>query len=547
MNLLRADLRLLGNLVATTAGRRLLVGVATGHVLLAAMSWLFATTLLGQRHLLATIHRQSGGDSLPGLLGYGLMACPLVATWLGLALAQRQLFEAPELPLWRTAPIAGWRGPLQALLRAMFVSGTWALALAGPFVVAVLQARAAPMVAYALVPVAIAGATAPLLATLLAVQIVLVRFFAGRWLRLCFVILSALASVGFMTWFLLTLFAPGPQRLQDAVAVASQPQQLPWAVASGARLLADAADGEIDLAVLLRVLGWLLGSVVAFTFVARLHPHACERHLAAEPPLWRHRSRRWPVAVAAAVRRKEFAQVLQQPGALIGFLVFAMLVFALTRNEVLVSGLVGNDRLPRPVVQLGVLLIHWFLAVLLVLYAHMGRLVLWDGPQWSLYMASPAAPGLLLRGKLQSVFVFLLWPLLLVAVTGAWSQAADRLTLIAFVGAGLGGNLAALGVLAIIGTWPRLMRPDQGGQVLQGGRSFLAALLLVVTFELACAPVVVGWWWCNRELESWRPDSHELQAAAAAVVAAALVYGSLLATIGNWIGTRNMRRLLLPQ
>jgi hypothetical protein len=402
------------------------------------------------------------------------------------------------------------------------------------------------MLAYALVPVAIAGATAPLLATLLAVQIVLVRFFAGRWLRLCFVILSALASVGFMTWFLLTLFAPGPQRLQDAVAVASRPQQLPWAVASGARLLADAADGELDPMALLRVLGWLLGSVVAFTSVARLHPRACERHLAAEPPLWRRRSRRWPSAVAAAVRRKEFAQVLQQPGALIGFLVFAVLVFALTRNEVLVSGLLGNDRLPRPLVQLGVLLIHWFLAVLLVLYAHMGRLVLWDGPQWSLYMASPAAPGLLLRGKLQAVFVFLLWPLLLVAVTGARSQ-TDHLTLVAFVGAGLGGNLAAIGVLAAVGTWPRLMRPDHGGQVLQGGRSFLAALLLVVTFELACAPVVVGWWWCHRELESWRPDGHELQAAAAAVVAAALVYGSLLATIGNWIGTRNCRRLLLPQ
>jgi hypothetical protein len=546
MSLLGADLRMLGNLVATAAGRRLAFGVLLGHGLLATISWLFAEQLLGQRHLLATIHRQSGGDSLHGLLGYGLMACPLVATWLGLALAQRQLFEAPELPLWRVAPLAPWRGPLQALLRAIFVSTTWALALAGPFVAAVLHGRAAPGWAYALLPVAIAGATAPLLALLLAVQIVLVRFFAGRWLRLCFVVLSALASVGFMTWLLLTLFAPGPQRLQDALTTASAPQQLPWAVASAARVLTDAAGGELEPTALLQLLGWLLGSVLAFTAVALLHPRACERHLAAEPPLWRGRTRRWPVGLVAAMRRKEFAQVLQQPGALIGFLVFAVLVFGLCRNQVLVAGLLADARLPRPVQHFGVLLVHWFLAVLLVLYAHMGRLVLWDGAQWSLYMASPLPPRLLLRGKLQAVFVFLGWPLLLVAVAGALLLDADGLVILTFVGAGLGGNCAALGVLAVIGTWPRLMRPDQGGQVLQGGRSFLAALLLVVAFEGICAPVVFGWWHWHGLLQAWRPDADQLRHAAVIAIAGALLYGSVIATIGSWLGTRNMRRLLQP-
>ncbi|MCU0865616.1 MAG: hypothetical protein MUC36_17670 [Planctomycetes bacterium] len=547
MSLLRADLRVLGNLVATAAGRRLALGVLFGHALLAAISWLFALQLLGHRPLLVTIHRQSGGDSLHGLLGYGLMACPLVATWLGLALAQRQLFEAPELPLWRTAPIAAFRGPLQALLRAIFLSTTWALALAGPFVMAVLHARAAPGWAYALVPVAVVGATAPLLATLLATQIVLVRFFAGRWLRLCFVVISALASVGFMTWLLLTLFASGPQRMQNAIATAAAPHELPWAVASAARLLTDAAGGTFEPTALLRLLAWLGGSVLAFVAVALLHPRACERHLAAEPPLWRGRGRRWPSAPSAAVRKKEFAQVLQQPGALIGFLVFAVLVFGLCRNQVLVAGLLADARLPRPVQHLAVLLVHWFLAVLLVLYAHMGRLVLWDGPQWSLYMASPVAPQSLLRGKLQAVFVFLCWPLLLVTGFGAWLLGADGSVLLTFVGIGLGGNCTALGVLAVVGTWPRLMQPDQGGQVLQGGRSFLAALLLVAGFELACAPVVIAWWRWHPELLVWRPDPAELGDAALLVVGAAMLYGSITATLGNWIGTANVRRLLRPR
>jgi hypothetical protein len=51
------------------------------------------------------------------LCAHALTACPMVAAWLGLALAQRTLFEAPELALWRLAPLPPWRPALQALLR----------------------------------------------------------------------------------------------------------------------------------------------------------------------------------------------------------------------------------------------------------------------------------------------------------------------------------------------------------------------------------------------------------------------------------------------
>lgn len=547
MGLLTADLRMLGNLVGHGGGRRLLFGSTIGLCLLALLSYWFANAILDRPQLLAAVDRQSGGDSLRGLLGYGLMACPLVATWLGLALAQRQLFEVKELSLWRQSPLPPWRLPLQALLRATFLSTVQATALAGPFVGTVLARSTAPAWAFPLVLLAIVGATAPLLAGLMAVQIVLVRFFAGRVLRIVFTVLAALASVGFSAWLMLTLFSPGQEQIQAIAAVAGNPARLPWTVDTGAALLAAAARGELDRRALFGLLGWLALTLLGFKVAAHWHAGAMERHLAAEPAIWRSRGSRWPVAVAAVVRRKEFAQLVQQPGALIGFLVFAVLVFALAKNQVLVGGLLGNDRLPREIVQTLVMLAQWFLAVLLVLYAHMGRLVTWDSGQWSLYVAAPASAFALLRGKLTAIFVYLLWPLVLVGASGAWLLPANGSALLAYGGLALGGTLAALGVLAIVGTTPMLVRPDDSGQVAPGGKGLFGAILLVLGFYVAVSPVVPAWLW----LEEYALR-HRLRAADVAphvpwIVAAAIAYGAGIAAIGTLIGTANFRRLLAPR
>lgn len=546
MGLLRADLQAMINLPATKAGRRVLVGTLLGLGLLATMAWWLAQAIVEQPRLLRTI-AHSGADSLHGLIGYGLMVCPLVATWLGLSLAQRQLFEAPELLLWRQAPLPAWRPALQVLARACLLSCCWALALAGPFVMALLARSPAPAWAYALVPVAVAGATVPVLATLLAVQIVLVRFFAGRVLRAVFAIVGALASVGFSAWLLLTMLAPGHERERSVTAAAAATGELPYTVDQGAALLAAAARGEFDSRALLGLLAWLLLAVMLFRTAAHLHARAHERHLAAEPPFFRRPGRRWPASVAATVRNKEFAQVLQQPGALIGFLVFAVLVFALAKNRLLVGGILGDARLPRDVAHVGVLVIQWFLAVLLVLYAHMGRLSLWDGAQWSLYMSSPVAPRAILRGKLTAIFVFLLWPLLLVAVSGAQMLGADATTLLTFTGIALGGTGAAVGVLAVVGTWPRLMRPDEGGQILHGGKNFFAAMLLVFAFYVAMAPGAAGAMAIAEHARRLGPSSTVLHDLAPQVVCVALLFGALFAALGIWIGGRNFRVLLAPR
>ncbi|MBX3464405.1 MAG: hypothetical protein KF830_14645 [Planctomycetes bacterium] len=542
MGLLRADLQALANLPATAAGRRLVFGTLLGLGLLALMWWSAAMAVHREPQALALLHASTHGRSLHGLLGTGLLPCPIAATWLGLSLAQRQLFEAPELLLWRTAPTAGLRAPLQVLLRAAFLTLLWAAALALPFLAAQLLAAPAGPLAWLLLPVAVVGCTVPLLAALLAVHIVLVRFFAGRVLRLVLAVLAALASVGFSTWLLLGLFAPGPATPVDVGASADRAQRLPWTIDTAATLLAGAAEGRLDGAALGTLLGWLGLALLLFAGAACLHPRAVERHLEAQAPLLRARRGPWPGGITAVIWRKEFAQVLQQPGALIGFLVFAVLVFALARERVLVDGLLRDRRLPRDLAHLAAMSVQWFLAVLLVLYAHMGRLVLWDGAQWSLYRSAPAAPLSILRGKLVAVAAFLLWPLLLVALAGAQAFGAGAAAVLAFAGVAAGGTLAALGVLAVVGTSPRLMRPDDGAMA-QGGRSFLAALLLVVLFQLALAPAMFAWLRLLQHLRRHRLAADEVLALLPWVVGAALAWGVVVAALGIALGARNFRRL----
>ena len=544
MGLLRADLTALVSLPASSPGRRMLLATTVGLALLALMWWSMSWTMLENDALLRQLHLRTSGDSLRTLLGTALMPCPVCATWLGLALAQRQLFETPELVLWRTAPIPGWRGPVQVLLRACFVTVLWATALAVPFTITLLS-RAAPGSSHVwwLLPIAILGCTVPLSCTLLAVQIVLVRFFSGPWLRLVLATVSALAAVAFWVWLLVGLFTPAGAQLRNVVASAGRGDELPWTIDTAATMLASAAGGALDGAALRTLLAWIAGAILLFAVVARLHPRAVEKHLESRPPLLRRSSRSWPAGLAAVVRKKEFAQVLQQPGALIGFLVFGVLVFALIRERVLVGAVLGDQRIAPDVRQLGAMTMLWFLAVLLVLYAHMGRLALWDGAQWSLWMTAPASPWTILRGKLEAVALLLLWPLALVGSIGSSQFGTSTVVTLTFVGVAIGGTFAALGVLAIVGTSPRLMHPEHGGQIVQGGRTFVAAILLVMLFYLVLSPAVPAWIWLERNVRS----ASDLRTAAPWVVGGAWALGGIVALVGVAIGARNFRKLAQPR
>lgn len=548
MNLLLADLRALTNLVATRVGGRTSFGVVVGLLLLALMSWMLAGATLASPQLRQMLLQQSGGrDPIEGLLGHALLTCPIVATWLGLAQARRQLFEAPELLLWRQAPMATVRGSLQIFARAVFVSLLWCCALTAPLLIAVLQHADAQPLAYALLPLALVACTTPLLATLLGLQIVMVRLLPGSWFRVVMVATAAIASVAFTIWMLLNLFTSSGERAEQIALVVHDGRELPLTVAAAAAALARAATGELDQAPLTTLLLWIGAACTGFGLCSLLHDRAHERYQEAARPMWRRIRRRWPTSLVATVRKKEFAQVLQQPGVLVGFVVFAALVYGLASRHLLVDNILSMTRLPRELRELAALLTWWFLAVLLVLYAHMGRLALWDGPQWPLYMASPADGRHILRGKLQAIAVFLLWPMLLVAAAGMQLLAVRGPTLLWFVGFAVAGTLAALGIIAAVGTEPRLMRPDSDGQILQGGKSFLAAMIMVTAFQVTMMPVVIGWQWLVRAVHREHVPMRTLLEYAPYALGAALCYGILIALAGSWLGGLHYRRLLAPR
>ncbi|MFN9274808.1 MAG: hypothetical protein ACK6D2_03650 [Planctomycetota bacterium] len=547
MNLLLADVRALAGLPRTAAGRRVLAASGGGLLLLGLLSWWFANALLDQPGLVVALHDASDGRSQAALFGHALTACPMVAAWLGLALAQRTLFEAPELPLWRLAPLPPWRPALQALLRAGFTATLWALAIAGPGIVAVLRRGPAPAWAYALTPLAVVAATLPTLAASLAAQLLIVRYLAGRWLRLLLVLFAAAGSIGFSTWLMLALFGKPQDHARDVLALAAADRPPPWSAGPAADLLAAAAGGRLDLRALRVVALGLLATGVGFRLVGRAHPAACERHLAAEPPAWRRRGGRWPAGLAANVLRKEFAQVAQQPGALVGFLVFAVLVFAMCQRRVLVAGVLASPSLPADVACFAALLAWWFLAVLLVLYAHMGRIAQWDGPQWTLWQCAPAAPGAILRGKMLAVMALLGWPLLLVAAAGVAVLDARADVVLAYAVTALGGSGMALGVLTIVGTVPALVRHDGDGGSLQGGKGLVAALLLVVGMQVAALPALYAWHLLGEHVAVHGLTTAEAWRLAPPVVATAIAYGAVWLVVGWIVGSWNFTRLLRPR
>lgn len=505
MNLLRADLWLCGNLLTTRPGRQQLLGTLLGLSLLAAMShWTFAA-LLEQPQLLRLLRQQPDGDSLRSFLLLALGPCPIAATWLGLSLAQRQLFAAPELDLWRTAPLPSWRPALQAYVRAAATSLLWAAALAGPGLWQVLVRAGAGPAAFAALPLALGAATWPVLTALLGAQLLLVRFCSGRWLRLLLASAAGAASLGFSLWLVL-----GFTRSQGSLGTVPQPiaaldAHPPWALASAADLLAVASRGEPWFAAGVVALAWPLAALLAFWLVAHLHPRAVENYQRSSSRTRTRRSRSLTGVLWRSMLHKELAQVWQQPGALLGFILYGAMVLALAQQRVGIAGLLEEPGVPLAMRQLGAILVLWFLAVLLALYGHLGRFAQADAAQWPLLTAAPASNGPLLAGKLVAVGILLCWPLALVALAAATRLSASPTVLARFLGFALPGTLLALGALAIVGTNPWLVRPMLHGRP-SGGRNLGAALVLVLLFELLVAPLVAGGFWLAAALRRASPE-----------------------------------------
>ena len=541
MGLLLADLLAFVNGLRKRDGHGGIAARLLPPFLLGTMYWLLGSMMLEHPQLLMALHER--GDAQSILMAAALSPCPIVAGWVAFAHMHRQLFEAPELTLWLSAPMWKGRAALQVFLRATGTALLWACALAAPFATQLLWMSRAPAFAYCLLPVGVAIAVIPSLGATLALQIVLMRCASGRAARTLLSLTSAVASFGFPVFLLTEVFAGAPARamaLIDASHVDLGPAPL---VAAATQILAAAAKGTLDTWSLQRGLWLLVATTVAFLVVAPLHPIAAQNHLLAYRPRRLHAGR-WPVQTAAAIRYKEFAQTLQQPGAMWQMVIVAAMTCLLAKENLLVHEIRDSARLPQWLQDSAAMTVLWCLAVTMLLYTHMGRLAIWDGVQWPLYLQSPIAPGALLNGKLQTVAILLLWPIAVALFAGWFWFGAGPRTMLVFLGFALAGTLAALAAIAAVGTWPWLVRQELDGRLTQGSRGFIGSLALMLAFHTAIAP---GYVIFTLAKNGMRGRSTELIQMLPWVIGGALLLGLAQLSIAQWIALRNYRRLLAPR
>jgi len=542
MGLLRADLQSLANGLRAD-GRASLVSRFLPPLVLAAMHWTMGALMLQNQRLLRLV--DDGGQPMQNLIGNALSAGPVVAGWIGFALAQRQLFEAPELALWRSSPMGAGRAATQVLLRAFGTSMLWAFALCAPMLAhLLLQAHAGPL-AWAAAAIALVAVVAPPLCFVLAVQIAVMRLSRGPIARAALSAISSLSAFGFPVFLLAQVFYGGADNATELARGAERGQDAARGPAAAARLVAECADGAASASSWLAALAPLVAMLVAFFAVAPLHPVAVQNHELARSS-GRGRRSSWPHRAVAALRKKEFALLFQQPGALVHMLLVGAMVHMFAAQGTFVGGFLAGDRMPPETRQCAAMLTLWFLAALMLLYTHMGRLCTTDGPQWPLYLQSPIAPATLLRAKLQSIGMLMLWPVAVAAWAGAqWLQAGTS-AILPFLGFACAGTIMALAIVAVVGTWPWLVRQEGDGRLTQGARGIVGSLTLVFSFYLAVSPAFVAWVWLLDRFQNI-PD-HEIREALASLLPPMLLvafgFAGLLFAIAGPLARRNYSRLL---
>lgn len=541
MGLLRADLQGVANSLRRD-GRAALAGRLLPPLVLGAMYWLIGRILLANHDQVTAL--LGAGDPIAYLVPRALSPCPVVAGWIGFAHGQRQLFEAPELPLWLGAPVWRGRAALQVLLRAAATALLWAAALALPLILQLLQLTGAGFAAYAVLPIALAAGVLPVLCAAFTVQLLLMRLAHGRAARTALSAVSTLAAFGFPLFLLAEVFAGAAGRPASAPSVAQGTTSplLGWSV----RLVEAGIHGELSVSAVQPAVLVLLAALLPFLAAAALHPVALENHRLAHRPR-RFGRRGWPAGPVAALRRKELAQLLQQPGAMLHMLLVGAMVWLLAAERMFVGDILAAEAVPVPVTRCAAMLALWFVAVLMLLYAHMGRFAIHDGAQWPLYLQAPVHPGQLLRAKLQVVAVLLLWPVAVAGAAGVHWFDATLPALLAFLLFALCGNVVALSIVAVVGTWPWLVRREPDGRLTQGSRGLLGSLVLVLAFYLSLSPALAVWIALTDGHDRFGAGGLEPAALAPLLLGAALAFALLLAAVAAGLCARNYRRLLRPR
>ncbi|MBK8979469.1 MAG: hypothetical protein IPM29_26515 [Planctomycetes bacterium] len=543
LRLLAADLRALVNVVGRREGRRSATATLVSLGFLLAVSWLFGQ-VLAMTPEVAELRHGLDADRARAAAGTLLMPALVMTLWFSFGGGARQLFEAPTLGLWWTAPLSSRAITLALWLRFATIVAVWCTALTTP---ALSSLGGALGLRFGLPALAAAALclTLPTVAFVFAVQILVQRYLFGRRARLVMAGITTVGSLAFSAILIVGGLAQRDAAMAVVFAIRGR-AVFPWLIEAPARLLAEDALGGVSATTALLAAATPLLAAVVLALLGPLHRLAWE--IAGEAPESlgrRRRNRPWPTSAQAAVFRKELAQLLHQPGQLLGILFSTLIVVVLGASRFVGDHLDDARELPNGMRPVFMMLGLWLFAQLTVAPGCMVRLVVVDGRQWPLYMSAPVRTGALLLGKLRAAALLQAWPALVAVLIGATELGAGPAQIGLFlwiVPAGIAWTTALTG---FVGTIPPLMRPAED-------RNHLAVLLgvaiLLLSLQLTALPGIWAW----RALADWQAGEGPfatLSLASATTVVVAVLWGVLLllSALAFGVARLQLARLRAPE
>jgi len=446
------ELRCLLNLFRRDEGRRKLIEASITIVCIAAGSLLVGRQIFHSAPVLEAVSQDTSGVVLRMLLAASLLPPAILALSVALQEARRRLFEPGPAELLLVSPLPPLAQILAVYLRLLLSTGLYGTALAAPalfdFLGRIGHARGAVLA----VPFAVLCLIAPLVAVVMSVQIVAMRWLASPRVKGVLSVVGALSSITFALLCAVGFLAPG--KAGEALAgLSGSDFAMPFWLEAPAALLAlggaEVSRSEIVVAALLLVSG-----LVLLALSAPLYRRAYENSTVAAGSwprgLLRSLGRSWPKNIERSVAKREIVRIVQQPASLVGYL-FIGLMIVLIASGAFGSASARSEATPESLADASAVFGPWYLVILMLSILVVTSLGLEGSAEHTLLAASPASRPALLRGKLLTMLPPYGWCLFVAVVAGAWLQGAGGAGLLVFLLVALPLHAIILGVVLAFG------------------------------------------------------------------------------------------------
>ncbi|HEX5053726.1 MAG TPA: hypothetical protein VFZ65_18240 [Planctomycetota bacterium] len=547
--MLGGDLRALRNLFLTREGRGVLLGQLVVLLCMAGGSLALQGAVFGSGELRDVVRGHLDAGVVRSLHGLLLLTPLLFVAAMGTQHLRGELYTATHVPALLAAPVSSRAIVVRAFVRSLFGWSLFGIAFVVP--PALMLAGKMPWPASPGLVIGISAALVALLAPLLACQVLwrvaIVRWCSGAGPR------RVLQAANVILFFAVSLalvfgFVRGRDIGSALAAWFRDRPDLPWLLAAPAALPAAAAGFAQDWPRLLSPLLLLACAVPPLLLAAALYRASYDVFCSSVAPgaARRGRSRRWPQAQLPSLLAKLRAETTRVGSNLAGYALLATVLVVL-----LAQGMARYDfeaKVPLSLRETFFLLSCWQGLSLLVASLSFLNVVGNEQKQIVLLATSPLPRRVVLHAKLVAVSLPFVAMLLVASICGplvagvAWTAVAGFLLTAPPI------VLCLLGVILVVGTWPRFLRVHDDVPLANSMRSVVPVLVigvagvltLVLQFEARKGLVA-----CYYGHGVFAP--HDGGTVAAWLAVAAWAAGLAVFAAGHRLALRNLERLLSAQ